>query len=365
MIKFIDFNKIHSGYKEKLNQAFSSFLDSSYYVLGEQVSLFEKSYANHLGVNHVIGVASGLDAISLSLRAVGVKKGDEVIVPSNTYIATVIALSQLDATPVFVEPSINTYNIDPKKIESAITSRTKAIIPVHLYGLACDMSTIMDIANKKNIHVIEDNAQGHGAKHNGQLTGSFGTINATSFYPSKNLGALGDAGAISTNDSSLADKCRMYRNYGTKERYITEVIGVNSRLDELQAALLNVKLSYLKEQNKYRRNVAHRYIDELRNIDRIILPKKDNNNEHVYHQFVIKTNERDELQEFLKQKGIPSIVHYPIPPHLQKAYHFLGYKEGDFPVAEEIANTVLSIPCYPNMPIEDIEKVISSIKEFY
>ncbi|MFT6895445.1 MAG: dTDP-4-amino-4,6-dideoxygalactose transaminase [Algoriphagus sp.] len=293
------------------------------------------------------------------------KAGDEVIMPSNTFIATVLAVSYTGATPIFVEPNVSTYLLDPTKLEAAITLKTKAIIPVHLYGQVCQMDEIVSIARRFGLKVIEDNAQAHGARYRGRMTGTFGEINATSFYPGKNLGALGDAGAITTQDNSLAGKAKMLRNYGSQQKYTYEVIGHNMRMDELQAAFLSVKLTYLNTWTEKRQRIADRYREQLSSCDQVILPAVHPDATHVYHLFVIRTVRRDELQAYLQEKGIGIIIHYPIPPHLQKAYEHLGYKKGDFPIAEELAQTSLSLPIWPGMDFDQIDFISDQIKSFF
>jgi dTDP-4-amino-4,6-dideoxygalactose transaminase len=296
--------------------------------------------------------------------ALGIGKGDEVIVPSNTYIATALAVSFVGATPIFVEPNIETYNIDPNRIEAAINSKTKAIMPVHLYGQACEMDAIKTIADKHQLFIIEDNAQSQGASYNNILTGAWGNINGTSFYPGKNLGALGDAGAITTNDKELANKAMVLRNYGSQKKYYNEVIGHNMRLDECQATFLSVKLRYLDIWTKQRLQIAAWYDEALKSVEQIILPKTAIQATHVYHLYVIRTQKRDELLRYLNDAGIGTLIHYPIPPHLQQAYTHLGYKKGDFPLAEEIANTVLSLPMWPGMSIDEVDYVARTLKAF-
>ena len=312
-----------------------------------------------------MGVSNGLDALHLSLKALGIGKGDEVIVPSNTYIATVLAVSYVGAKPVFVEPNIETYNIDFSKIEEAVTPNTKAIMPVHLYGQACEMQPIMDIAKKYNLFVIEDNAQSQGATYKEKITGSWGDINGTSFYPGKNLGAIGDAGAVTTNDENLAEKVKILRNYGSQKKYYNEFIGHNMRLDELQASFLSVKLKYLKEWTLKRQEIGAWYDEALKEIEGLILPKIAEGATHVYHLYVIRTKKRDELQSYLNEKGIGTLIHYPIPPHLQEAYESLGLKKGDFPIAEELAETCLSLPVWPGMGVEHVELISENIKAFF
>jgi len=306
-----------------------------------------------------------LDAIIIALKTLNIGKGDSVIVPSNTYIATWLAVSYVGAEIIPVEPHPKTYNIDPTKIESAIQSNTKVIIPVHLYGQICEMDKIMAIAQKYNLFVIEDNAQAQGTYFKGKISGSWGHINATSFYPGKNLGALGDAGAITTNDEHLAQKAKTIRNYGSQKKYYNEVKGINSRLDELQAAFLKVKLKYLDEWNKERNQIAQWYYDYLKEIDEIILPTIHPDATSNYHLFVIRTPKRNELQEYLHQHQIGTLIHYPVPPHLQEAYKELGYKKGAFPIAEEIADTCLSLPMYPGLSKENVEYIAQTIKNFF
>jgi dTDP-4-amino-4,6-dideoxygalactose transaminase len=287
----------------------------------------------------------------------GIGPGDEVIVPSNTYIATALAVSHVGATPVFVEPRIETYNINPELIPQAITKKTKAIMPVHLYGQACEMDVIMEIAKAHNLYVVEDNAQAHRSSFKGQFTGSFGDINGTSFYPGKNLGALGDAGAITTNNEELAERIKTLRNYGSAVKYYNEEIGYNNRLDELQAAFLRVKLNYLQEWTNQRKEIAQWYNEGLKLRNDLVLPHVHENADHVYHLYVVRTSDREKLQQELTEKGIQTMIHYPVPPHLQKAYKHLGYKEGNFPIAEEIARSCLSLPVWPGMLKSDIDKV--------
>jgi dTDP-4-amino-4,6-dideoxygalactose transaminase len=361
-IPFLSFKIVHSAIKAEMQTAFDQVYDSYWYVMGKQLNNFEEAYSQFNDVEHTVGVSNGLDALHLALKALGVGPGDEVILPSNTYIATALAVSYVGATPVFVEPNPLTYNIDPDKIEAAITSNTKAIMPVHLYGQSCEMKVIMDIAARHKLYVIEDNAQAHGATFDGKITGSWGHANGTSFYPGKNLGALGDGGAITTNDAALADKVKVLRNYGSQIKYKNEIIGHNMRLDELQAAFLSVKLKYLMEWTKQRQQIATWYNDALQGIDNITLPFVHPDASHVYHLYVIKTPQRDELQKHLTDNGIGTLIHYPIPPHLQKAYSHLSYKKGDFPIAEGLANSCLSLPLWPGMVQEDVEKVSLKIK---
>jgi len=363
-IPFLSFNETNSQIKGEVLSAFESFFDSNWYVLGQRVNQFEQEYANYNQVSHCVGMSNGLDALHIALRTLGIGEGDEVIVPSNTYIASLLAISYVGAIPVLVEPEIVTYNLDPAKIEASISAQTKAIMPVHLYGQSCKMEAIMAIAQKHNLKVIEDNAQSQGASYKNRLTGSWGDINGTSFYPGKNLGALGDAGAVTTCNSELASKAALLRNYGSEKKYYNDVIGYNMRLDECQAAILSVKLKHLPEWTKQRQQIAGWYLEALNNVEGIILPVTAEYATHVYHQFVIRTPERDRLQSFLLDKGIGTMIHYPIPPHLQKAYNNLGFTKGDFPIAEEIADSCLSLPMWPGMTKEMIEYISSNLQKF-
>ena len=364
-IPFLNFEFMHSAIREEMKLAFEQVYDSYWYVMGKNLIDFESTYAEFNNTKHCIGVSNGLDALHLSLKACGIGKGDEVIVPSNTYIATALAVSYVGATPVFVEPKISTYNIDPKRIEDAITSRTKAIMPVHLYGQACEMEAIMAFAIKHKLFVIEDNAQSQGASFDGKLTGSWGHASGTSFYPGKNLGALGDAGAVTTNDEEIARKISVLRNYGSSQKYHNEVIGYNMRLDELQAAFLSVKLKHLKFWTEQRQEIAGWYNDALKGIEEVTLPEIATGSTHVYHLYVIRTKRRDALQQYLNQNGIGTLIHYPIPPHLQDAYNHLGFKTGDFPISEEIANTCLSLPIWPGLELSSVLNIAIKIKDFY
>ena len=360
---FLSFDGLHIPIKDDLKQAFSEVLDSNWFIIGSQLDAFEKEYAEWNEVNHCIGVSNGLDAIILSLRALEIGPGDEVIVPSNTYIATALAVTNVGATPVFVEPRYETANINPDLIERAITSKTKAIIPVHLYGQACEMKAIMEIAERHGLYVIEDNAQAHGAKYNGKKTGSWGHINATSFYPGKNLGALGDGGAVTTNDPELADKVRVLRNYGSRVKYENEVIGYNNRLDELQAAFLRVKLRKLDEWTEERNQIADSYIKGLKDVEGIGLFDIAEGATSAYHLFVIKTANREKLQKYLEEQGIGTMIHYPIPPHLQECYKHLGKREGDLPIAEKLSSEIISLPLYIGLDTKTISEVSALMKE--
>lgn len=364
-IPYISFNCQNELIKEEILQSFENFFDSKWYVLGEQLKQFEREYATFNQVKHCIGVSNGLDALHLSLKALNIGADDEVIVPSNTYIATALAVSYVGARPVFVEPNIGTYNLDPKKIEVAITSKTKAVMPVHLYGQACEMDEIMSIANKHHLFVIEDNAQSQGASFNGKLTGSFGHVNGTSFYPGKNLGALGDAGAVTTDDEGIAKRIHRLRNYGSEKKYFNEEIGFNMRLDEAQAGFLSVKLRYLSQWTAQRQKIAQQYDTHLAGVGDLVLPSTAVGATHVHHVYLIRSAHRDPLQKHLAQNGVGSLIHYPVPPHLQKAYQHLGFGRGSFPVAEEIAATCLSLPLWPGMTGSHVEYVANTIRAYY
>ncbi|HQQ93621.1 MAG TPA: DegT/DnrJ/EryC1/StrS family aminotransferase [Bacteroidia bacterium] len=364
-IPFLSFHGMHDPLKAELSKAFEDVYDSHWYIMGKALKQFEENYARYSKTSFCAGVANGLDALILSLKCLNIGPGDEVIVPSNTYIASWLAVSYVGAKPVPVEPVESTFNIDPALIESAITNRTKAIMPVHLYGQSCEMDRIMEIARKHKLYVVEDNAQSQGARCNNKPTGSFGDINGTSFYPGKNLGALGDAGAITTNSEELYHKATVIRNYGSQKKYYNEVKGVNSRLDELQAAILDVKLKYLNEWNAERVETAAKYNQLLSGVGDIVLPMLSPGCTHVYHLYVIRTSKRDALQEHLNAAGVGTLIHYPVPPHLQEAYRELNYKKGQFPLAEKMASTCLSLPLYPGLKNESIEAVAGSIRKFF
>lgn len=365
MIPHISFEAMHGAHRDELLAAFTKVLDASWYVLGEEVTAFEEEFALFSTVPHCVGVSNGLDALRLSLEVLGVGEGHEVIVPSNAYIASVLAVSQVGATPIFVEPDLRTYNLDPRKIEAAITPRTKAIMPVHLYGQACEMGPIMEIAARHHLYVVEDNAQAQGATYNDQLTGSFGHVNATSFYPTKNLGALGDAGAVTTRTAEWETAVRLRRNYGSSKKYYNECIGYNMRLDECQAALLRVKLRQLARWNAERQQLAAAYAHHLSGIAEITLPHVAEHASSVYHLYVIRTPQRAALQEHLREKGVQSLVHYPVPPPLQPAYAHLGYQRGDFPLAEAISDTCLSLPIYPGLTEGNMAHIAQAIQSFF
>jgi len=350
---------LHSNeYEEKAVEV----LRSGWYILGKEVEAFEKEWAEYIGSRYCVGLASGLDALWISFKLLNIGSGDEVIVCANAYIACVMGITMNGATPVFVEPD-QYDNIDAEKIEKAITSNTKAILAVHLYGQACDMTRIMEIANKYNLKVVEDCAQSHGNHWKGQTVGTFGDIGCFSFYPSKGCGAFGDAGCIVTDDEELANKFRVYRNYGSQKRYHNEVVGTNSRLDELQAGLLRVKLSHMDEFNAERCDIAERYMQGIKN-PLVTLPQVRPGADSTWHQFVIHCDARDELKDFLAAHEIGTLIHYPIPPHLSEAYHYLGKKVGDYPIAEKHAQEVLSLPMYNGMTQEEIDLVIETVNKF-
>ena len=378
MIKFLDLQKINAQYASELKEASARVIDSGWYLLGNELKNFETHLAEYVGVKHAIGVANGLDALRLILKAyieMGIMtEGDEVIVPANTYIASLLAISDNRLKPVLVEPDINTYNLNISLIEQHITARTKAIMVVHLYGQVCWSEELEALAKKYKLKIIEDNAQAIGAEYSEQRTknkeqrktGSLGDAAGFSFYPGKNLGALGDAGAVTTNDDALATMVRALGNYGSKQKYINEYQGLNSRLDEIQAAMLDVKLKYIDRENEYRRKIAEYYINNIKN-EHIILPINHlsftiNNFSHVWHLFIIRSTKRDSLQQYLTDNGIQTLIHYPIPPHKQGAYKQMN--NVTFPVTELIHNEVLSLPISPVMEWEEVERVVEVIIKF-
>lgn len=362
-VPFVSFLPMEHELDKDLRDAFERVYTRSWYIEGVEDENFEKAFAQYCDRKYCVGVGNGLDALMLALKALGVGEGDEVIVPSNTYIATALAVTYVGAKPVFVEPDIKTFNIDSDRIEAAITDRTKAIMPVHLYGQACDMDPIMEIARKYSLYVVEDCAQAHGATYKGKMIGSFGDAAGFSFYPGKNLGALGDAGAMVTNNKEIADKVRALGNYGSDYKYHHIYLGNNSRLDEMQAAFLSAKLPHLDKINAERRRIANRYLNDIKNTQ-IVLPYIPEYASPVWHIFGIRCKRRTELETFLNERGIGTNKHYPIPMHLQECYKDLGFKNGDFPIAEEISATELSIPMYYGMTDQEIQYVIDSINEF-
>ncbi|MBE5991545.1 MAG: DegT/DnrJ/EryC1/StrS family aminotransferase [Paenibacillaceae bacterium] len=362
-IPFVSFLPLEHELDANLREAFERVYKRSWYIEGVENESFEKMFAEYCGTNYCVGVGNGLDALMLLLKALGVKEGDQVIIPSNTYIATALAVTYIGAKPIFVEPDIRTFNIDPNRIEAAITDKTKAIIPVHLYGQPCHMEAIMEIANKYNLFVVEDCAQAHGAIYKGKKIGSFGDAAGFSFYPGKNLGALGDAGAVVTQNKELSDKVRAFGNYGSDFKYHHIYKGNNSRLDELQAAFLSAKLPSLEKVNENRRLIAQKYNEGINNI-KVIKPYVIEGAVSVYHIYGIRSQKRAELEKFLNDAGIGTNKHYPIPIHMQECYKDLGYKQGDFPIAEEISATELSLPMFYGMTDEEVQYVIEKINEF-
>lgn len=357
MIPFLDLKKINLAHEAELKAAFERVLHSGWYILGDEVKAFEEDFARYCGTRHAVGVSNGLDALHLILRGYGIGVGDEVIVPSNTYIATWLAVTYAGATPVPVEPIEATYNLDSARVAAAITPRTRAIMVVHLYGQPAEMDSILEIAAKHGLKVIEDAAQAHGARYKGRRTGGLGDAAGFSFYPGKNLGALGDAGAVTTNDPELADKVRTLLNYGSRVKYQNEVQGYNCRLDEVQAAVLRVKLKYLDAETERRKQIAAFYSKELKGL---ALPTVPAHMDPVWHLYVVRSRSRDLLQKTLTEAGVGTMIHYPVPPHLQPAYRMLGYKTGDFPVAERIHQEVLSLPMGPTMSDEAAAKVVTT-----
>jgi len=362
-VPFLELRRAYLELQSELDAAYRRAMDSGWYILGREVEAFEQEFAAHCGSRYCVGVGNGLDALSLILRGFGIGPGDEVIVPSNTYIATWLAVSQTGARPVPVEPDSATFNLDPARIESAITPRTRAIIPVHLYGLPADMDAINAVVRPRGLKVIEDAAQAHGARYKGRRVGVLADAAGFSFYPSKNLGAFGDGGAVVTNSAQLADRIAAMRNYGSRKRYEHETRGSNSRLDELQAALLRVRLRHLDEWNARRRARAQLYISLLSGLS-LMLPHEPPGSEHVWHQFVIRTAQREALRQFLEARGVGTLIHYPIPPHLQPAYQDLGLREGDLPVSEAIHREVLSLPIGPHLSEDEVRDVAGAVADF-
>lgn len=380
MIHFLNLKKINQPFEFAFQDKMKQFLEGGWYILGNEVKQFENDFASYCGSKYCIGVGNGLDALVLIFKAYihlgKLQKGDEVIVPANTYIASILAVLQVDLIPVLVEPRLETYNINPEEIEAKISSKTKAILPVHLYGQLCEMKAINEIAQKHHLLVVEDAAQAHGARFTVQCSvdsvqselsdeahPSPNTHHPTafSFYPGKNLGALGDGGAITTNDDALAEVLFSLRNYGSKVKYENEIIGVNSRLDELQAAFLNIKLKHLEAENEFRRSVAKQYLSEIKN-DKITLPYWDLSNNHVFHLFVIRTSNRNHLQDYLKENGIETMIHYPIPPHKQKALY--NWNNLSFPITEKIHDEVLSIPLNSGLTVSEIQHIITVLNKY-
>lgn len=359
-ITYLDLKAPYLELKEEIDSSYQRVMDSGWYILGNEVENFETEFGNYCNAKHCIGVANGLEALYLVLKAWNIGPGDEVIVPANTYIATWLAITHTGAKPVPVEPNINTYNINPDLISKALTAKTKAIIPVHLYGQPADIGPIIDLAEKKNIYVLEDSAQAQGAQYRQKISGNLGDAAAFSFYPGKNLGAFGDGGAITTNNGTLADRIRVLRNYGSRLKYCNETIGFNSRLDELQAAFLRVKLKYLNCWNHRREKIANIYLNEISNKN-IVLPEVLEGTKPVWHIFPIRVENRDFVQKTLKSQGIETMIHYPIPPHLSDAYKTMGHYSGEFPITETISNQELSIPIGPHLNDEQIASIIQAL----
>ena len=365
MISFLDLKGLNAQYKAELIEACTKVIDSGWYIQGNECQEFETEFAQYCGTKYAIGVANGLDALILILRAykeLGIMNdGDEVIVPSNTYIASILAISQNNLVPILVEPDINTYLIDQTKIEEKITSKTKAILPVHLYGQTCEMDKINDIAEKYNLKVIEDSAQSHGSYYKNKRSGNLGDASGFSFYPGKNLGALGDGGAVTTNDEALANTIKALGNYGSHKKYENLYKGVNSRLDEMQAAMLRVKLKYLDNEVEKRREIANYYLQNIKN-DKLILPTARAEDNHVWHLFVVRTSQREELQKYLVDNGIQTLIHYPIPPHKQNAYK--EWNNENYPITEQIHEEVVSLPISGVQSLEDTMKIVQVINDF-
>jgi dTDP-3-amino-3,4,6-trideoxy-alpha-D-glucose transaminase len=362
MIPFLDMKSVYTELKPELDAAYTRVMESGWYVLGKEVEAFEAEYAIFCGTRHCVGVGNGLEALELVLRAWDIGPGDEVIVPSNTYIATWLAVTAVGATVVPVEPTPNGPNIDPERLAAAITPRTKAIMPVHLYGEPADMDAIMALANKHGLKVVEDVAQAQGSKVRGRRAGSLGQAGAHSFFPTKNIGAFGDGGAVTTDDAAVADRLRALRNYGSRVKYVNVERGFNSRLDEMQAAFLRVKLRHLDRWNEQRRTVAARYDDRLAGIPDLVLPRAPQWAEPVWHLYVVQTPRRTELVKALDAADIGSLIHYPIPPHLQQAYADLGLPKGTFPLAERLAETVLSLPMGPHLNAEAVDRIAEVVR---
>lgn len=363
-LPFLSFDA-HTPLRGEVLDAMARVYDKNWYVMGGALEAFEQGWATFCGTSHCVGVGNGYDALVIALKICGIGPGDEILIPAHTYVATWHAAAQTGARLRPIEPNAATLNIDTAQLRQHITPRTKAILPVHLYGQACNMTDIMTLASEHNLVVIEDNAQAHGATWAGQRTASFGHANATSFYPTKNLGALGDGGALTTGDATLDTRARQFRNYGFSSKNVCDERGINSRLDELQAAVLNVKLPYLLQWNDTRKTLAKQYAAQLHAVGDIILPEVHAEAEHVYHLYVIRTRRREALKEALLKKGIETMIHYPVPPHLQRAYEDFGFRKGEFPLTEQIADTALSLPLWPGMTEENVMRVCDAVREFY
>ena len=363
-VSFLDLSATYRELRDEIDIAYRRVMESGWYIGGEEVEAFENAYADYCEVSHCVGVGNGLEALHLVLRAWGVGEGDEVIVPSNTYIATWLAVTYTGARPVPVEPVEATYNLDPERLADAITSRTRAVIPVHLYGQPADMDAVREVANAHGVAVLADAAQAHGARYKGRRVGSLADASGFSFYPGKNLGAYGDAGAITTDDAGLAERLRVLRNYGSHRRYHNDVIGYNSRLDPLQAAFVGVKLSHLDDWNGRRSAIASRYLEGLAGAPGLTLPTIPEWSEPVWHLFVVRHSERDALRDHLAAVGVQTLIHYPVPPHRQPAYADLSMTMGRFPIAESIHDEILSLPIGPHLDAADVDRVIESIRDF-
>jgi dTDP-4-amino-4,6-dideoxygalactose transaminase len=364
-IPFLNLGHSHDLLSDAIHDAFNRVYDRGWFVLGREVESFEREYGDYSGVPCCVGVGNGLDALTLALKSCDVGPGDEVIVPAHTYLATWLAVTRAGATPVGVDADPATCNIDVSRVSERVTDRTRAIIPVHLYGQPCNMTRLDEISRQFGVPIIEDNAQGHGAMWRDKKTGSFGLVNATSFYPTKNLGALGDGGAVTTFDHDKANFLRIARNYGLTDKTRMPVQGMNSRLDELQAAFLRAKLLYLDQWNEERRRLAAIYLSNLQDVGDLTLPLADKEGVHVYHLFVIQTNFRDALRAHLKNCGIETLIHYPVPPHLQEAFSGAGYRRGDFPQAERLAETVISLPLWMGLRDSQVERVAEAVRAFF
>lgn len=361
MIKFLDLHKINERFRNEIDERITQVLDSGWYILGEQVRVFEKNFANFCGVKHCIGCANGLDALNLIIKGFGFTDGDEIIVPANTYIASILAISQNGCKPILVEPDINTYNINPDLIEQKITDKTKAIMVVHLYGQAVEMEKIWDIAKRYNLKIIEDSAQSHGARYKGKRAGNLGDASGFSFYPGKNLGCMGDGGCVTTNDDELAYRIRAIANYGSDYKYHHIFKGTNSRLDEIQAAVLDIKLKHLDEDNKRRSEIAKFYRENIKNPN-IILPQLKEEENHVWHIFAVRVNDRNRLKKYLEGNGIETNIHYPTAPHKQECYKELEHLS--FPVSEKIHKEILSLPISPVLTNEEVTKIVKVINDY-
>ncbi|ALI98174.1 DegT/DnrJ/EryC1/StrS family aminotransferase [Rufibacter tibetensis] len=365
-VPFFTFRDFPVGLQQRIEEALLTELRKNQLILGPSVTAFEEEFGQYLGGGDVIGVGNGYDALVISLRTLGVGSGDEVVVPANGYIATINAVQQVGAKPVFAEPDGHTYNITAETVGPVITPRTKVVLPIHLYGQSCELDALLTLCRNHGMELVEDFAQAQGTLYGGKPVGTFGKVNATSFYPTKNLGAVGDGGAVVTQDAAIAHWVRQYHNYGQSRRYEYAQVGINSRLDSLQAAVLSVKLSCLNELNAVRKRLASQYHEALAGIGDLILPVAPAGpNDHIYHLYVVRTNRREALQVFLQKKGIQTLVHYPVPPHLQPSYQHLGYRQGDFPLTEELASTSLSLPLFPGMTDSEQEYVVEQLKSFF